>query len=195
MLLFVSVLMVSLATYAQDSLVCKISPSSEEAKAIISLRNLEDRKVLIEIRDAEGKIVYEEHIEGKKEYAKIYNFATLKDGAYTFSYEIDGIVRTCTFNLDDNKIQLENLYKLQGFYQPVQLKLIENEALLFVDNEIKQSLAVLLFDKNGEVVYSDNFFSNEDYRKRLNMEKLTKGEYILSVQKGNILFTEKVIIK
>jgi hypothetical protein len=195
MLSLVPFFMVSIVSYAQDSLVCKISPSSEEAKAIIALRHLEGRNALIEIRDAEGKIVYEEQVEGKKEYAKIYNFEPLTNGSYTFNYEVEGVERTCTLNLENNKIQLENPHKLQGFYQPIQLQLKENQAFLFVDNETKQSLAVLLFNKNGELVYSDNFFSNEDYRKRFNMQNLAKGEYTLSIQKGNTLFTEQVVIK
>lgn len=195
MFIFALLFIVGQTSFAQDSVYCRIIPSPREAKAIISFHHLGARKTHVKIAQEDGETVFAETIEGKNNYVKIFNFYPLKNGEYVFSYCVDGTERSCLFSKQGETITVKNEHKLQGFYQPVQLRVIEHQALLFVDNEVKKELTVSLLDKEGELIFFDVFKSSEDYRKKLNLQRLSKGIYTLLVQRGDLVYQEDILLE
>jgi hypothetical protein len=175
---------------------CRLTPSTSEKSALLSLSNLEGKRVSLIIKDEAGYNLMNEEIEGKNHYASILNLSQLKPGQYTFSYSVEGVERSSQLAIGDSTVEVMHPEKLSKFHKPLHCRISENQLDVFVDNESKEPLKVRLYDTNGNLVFSGRY-NDEDANqqvKRFDLGKLASGEYKIAVLKGKNSYTGSISI-
>jgi hypothetical protein len=175
---------------------CRLTPSTSEKSALLSMSNLEGKRVSIIIKDEAGYNLMNEQIEGKNHYASILNLNQLKSGQYIFSYSVEGIERSSKFEIEGNSVVVMHPEKLSKFHKPLHCRITENQLDVFVDNENKEPLKVRLYDQNGNLVFSGRYNDEEASQqvKRFDLGKLATGEYKIAVLKGKNSYTGSISI-
>lgn len=175
---------------------CRLTPSNSEKSALLSMSNLDGKKVTLVIKDQTGTSVLKEEIEGKNHYASILNLNKLESGQYTFSYAVDGVERSSKLLVGDSTLEVLHPEKLSKYHKPLHCRIADRKVDVFADNENTESLKIRIYDQEGNLVFSGKYKDDDASQqiKRLDLSKLSSGEYTIAVLKGKNMFTGYISI-
>lgn len=175
---------------------CRLTPSNSEKSALLSMSNLDGKKVNLTIKDQNGSTVLNEEIEGKNHYASILNLSKLSPGQYTFSYAVEGVERSSKITVGDSTLVVLHPEKLSKYHKPLHCRITERKVDVFADNENTESLKIRIYDQAGNLVFSAKYKDDDASQqiKRLDLSKLAAGDYVIAVLKGKNTFTGQISI-
>lgn len=155
----------------------------------LSLYNT-DGNITVRVKDSKDYVLYTEQFEGK-DYSKKYDLATLPNGDYFFEIEGQTKIKLVSFRVKPNAVVLNNTYKTILF-KPVVRQ--ENNKIYISKLALNdESLNVVLYDRNYNVLYKEELNGNVNLEKVLNISNLEKGNYILKLNSNTQSFTKNII--
>lgn len=145
----------------------------------------EKHLVNISIYDEEGNQVYSAFT-SKTQNNQLFNLTDLGYGEYTVEISTLGEVSS-------DKIKLERpeyLYPM-GF---IKESVVDKNKVTIVSLNAESPVTLEITDLNNQVVYSDLFF-RKDLRENLNLNRLSEGEYIVTLKSKDFTETKTITVK
>ncbi|MBX2841088.1 MAG: DUF3244 domain-containing protein, partial [Flammeovirgaceae bacterium] len=178
----------------KESLLVSFKPLSENHKALISVKNLSQSKVSLNIIDAQGILVYSKEItDATNYYIEKYNFSKLEYGKYTLEILNKDLLVTQNFRITkDGNFLMEKQTSI-----PVLVPIInftEGKLMVRMMHQISKSGSLVISTESGKVVYQEIIEGESSYGKILNLEKLKKGNYLFSISVGEKDFTKVITL-
>ncbi len=191
-LLFLAVIMTStgvvLAAEGSDANVSVRQIKSEQKKAVIRVTNLaEGSTAILRIKDTQGHVLHREAIRQSDAYMKKYDFSSLPSGEYMVELRTEEGTITESFDLKSGKAQSQ-YFKPAVQVAPGMIK------VAFV-NRIASPVSLKLYDRHGEVLYQETVSSQETFSKGLNVSKLSAGQYSLSIQGSDYVYSKSIEVQ
>ncbi|WP_020533467.1 hypothetical protein [Flexithrix dorotheae] len=175
----------------KESLSVSFKPLSENHKALISVKNLSQSKISLNILDAQGSIIYNKEITDAVNYIEKYNFSKLDYGKYTLEILNKDQVITQSFRITkDGNFLLENQTSMQVLAPLVDFS--EGKLTVRMMNQISMQGTLMISSESGEVFYQEIIAGESAYGKILNLENLKKGSYLFSIAIGENEYTKKI---
>jgi len=141
----------------------------EEGKFVLKL--IDDQgKVDINIYAENGRKVFQDKINYKKPFKKVYDFSRQEEGVYRFEVEGDVELKQQVFH---SEMHLEDVYS----------ELTENDngkVELFVRHS-NVPVKVRIEDKNGRIVYSRTYLKSSNFKQTFDVSKLSSQELTMTV--------------
>ena len=174
-----------------DELSLTLKPLTEDSKLLLTVRNLKSTNMRVIIKNADNAQVFTKYVNEKDVYMEMFNFSRLNSGEYTF-YIISGNAEVSQkFALDSNgKITVANKKEAVAITPDIRLR--DGKVEVRLANRLKEAVSVSIYDEEGQLVHFDEEAKKEDYGKKFNLDKITKGSYTFKVEAGDKSF-EKVI--
>lgn len=148
----------------------------ESMKFRLNFENEDGSPITVKIYDAQGKLAFVETLRNQTAAQRNYDLSETGKGIYTVEI-IDGDFKAVQEIGVGVKVQ-------QGEFNAYLSKTL-NEGSLKVayQNGSPDGVNIVLRDEKGNVVY-DKLSANEQYSRKLNLSKLRKGTYTVSVTSG-----------
>lgn len=148
----------------------------ESLKFRLNLENEDKTPVTVNVYDAQGKLAFSETIKWQTKVYRNYDLSALGKGIYKVEI-IDGdFVATQEIGIGVNA-------KLGEFNAYISKTLNEGSLKIAYQNGDSEGVNIVLRDEKGNVVY-DELSANEQYSRKFNLSKLSKGTYTMSVTSG-----------
>jgi len=177
-----------LGTLSNYANVGGISKSTKLVKVIFE--NVEKNHNLI-VKDSQGIILHKENISKDGHLEKIFDFSSLKDGAYEIVVDKDFEILVKTFEVKGNQILFKNSTE-KTIFKPV-IKNKEDKVLISRINFDRSPLAVSIYYNNQvileEVLKSEKSVINKAYK----LDKNLKGTYKVIVSNKEKSSTKEFI--
>lgn len=175
----------------KESLSVSFKPLSENHKALISVKNLSQSTISLNILDAQGSIIYNKEITDALNYIEKYNFSKLDYGKYTLEILNKDQVITQNFRITkDGNFLMENQTTKHVLAPLVDFS--EEKLTIRMMNQISKEGSVVITSESGEVFYQDIIAGGSPYGKILNLENLKQGSYLFSITIGENKYTKKL---
>jgi hypothetical protein len=157
-----------------------VSPSSTEAKVKVQVAEPRMQDISVYVADAEGTIIYQEDIQARTTYGKVYDLSELDDGIYTFTSRGEYITTT-------KKIKVEGLsareLSKEATYKPV-ISLEDNYLKVNYFNKNQEDIEFSI-ESSGAVFHESDVNNDIAYGKMLNVSKMPPGKYYAKLKVGN----------
>jgi flagellar hook assembly protein FlgD len=141
----------------------------DEGKFVLKL--IDDQgKVDINIYAENGKKVFEDKINYKKPFKKVYDFSRQEEGVYRF--EVDGDVEL-EQQVFYSELHLEDVYS--------ELTEKENGQVELFVRHSNVPVKVRIEDKNGRIVYRRTYFKSSNFKQKFDVSKLSSQELTMTV--------------
>lgn len=184
-----AMILCSTSLFAREPEVSVISQG--EDKLAMKLFTYEASAV-VRILDEKGYLLFSEKTGQNPQYFKIFDMATLPEGAYRFEIEGENAYKLIDFEVHDKRIAL--IGKTDTIYKPVILQKGDTADLQLM-NASEQSVKVSFSDAEGNVLLMDKPDSSLRIEKRFNLAKLERGIYTMTVQVGSKFYHKKLVVK
>lgn len=162
-------------------------------KAIVKVWNLpESHSASIRVLNAEGKLVYKESF-NTAAYAKKFDFSQLPAGSYKVLLQSGTYTQSESFEVMENgSIKLmEDRYADKGFKPFVKVR-EGSKVDLLVENRFAKTMDITLKNQKGEIAYQKQIAPQGKYAHRLNLNRLPKDTYMLSVAGDGFEYTQEI---
>ncbi|MEK6478377.1 hypothetical protein WJR50_12615 [Catalinimonas sp. 4WD22] len=162
-------------------------------KAIVKVWNLpETHSASLKVLNAAGKLVYKENFNGAA-YAKKFDFSQLPAGNYKVLLQSGTYTQSETFEVNENgSIKLmEDKYASKGFKPFVKVR-EGSKVDLLIENRFAKAMDITLKNQKGEVAYQKQIAPEGKYAHRLNLNRLPKDNYVLSVAGDGFEYTQEI---
>ena len=124
------------------------------------------KAVKVNIKDSEGRVIFQEKINATNSFVRPYNLNELAAGAYTVEVIADEITTS------ELTVKYEAAAPVAGVY--VSTKAVANNQLAVVVNNVKAASVLYVYNQNGDVVYTQTVTDN--FAKKLIFSELTSVE-------------------
>lgn len=155
---------------------------------ILELNDWKNEELFISIADAAGEIVHSENVENAGS-ARKYSLKNLPVGFYKMT--IADQMKDIAFDIfityegvnvkDTGKIYFRPFVKNNGINLDINLL------------TINKKVSVNLFDRDGNVIYTEKTDKIRKYEKRLDITKLPAGSYTLNIEVEGRTYSETVV--
>jgi hypothetical protein len=177
-------LLVSQPTFAnpsvdEDAIVkVEVKGSIDSKLLLVDLSNLQTEYVSISILDGDEHVLYSEKVSNVKSFTKKFNLWKLQEGFYTLKVAQSKFKTVQPFEVTSKnvivdesvkKVNFEPIFKFKDSKLEVNAPLSENDVI------------VSIMDKAGIEVFSEVNKNTLSFRKRYDLSKLPKGEYLVEV--------------
>lgn len=157
----------------------------------LKLQNF-DGDLVISVKDMTGQVLYSENYRGSK-FSKKYDIKTLPTGDYFFEIEGHTKIKLMPFTVSSNEVKFNNEIEAVYFKPIVRRK---NDLVYISKIALKnETLNVVLFDENENVLYNEKISGSTTIGKTLNIKELETGSYKLVLSSDNRVFTEQIKIE
>lgn len=157
----------------------------------LKLQNF-DGDLVISVKDITGQVLYSENYKGSK-FSKKYDIKTLPTGDYFFEIEGQTKIKLMPFTVSSNEVKFNNEIEAVYFKPIVRRK---NDLVYISKIALKnETLNVVLFDDNENVLYNEKISGSTTIGKTLNVKELETGSYKLVLSSDNRVFTEQIKIE
>lgn len=159
---------------------------SSEKVAFIRVRYLsEQTSATLRIKDRRGVTLHREELRDGL-YMKKYDFSSLPVGKYTVEVRTKEGVTKEPFQI---------LSRRQAIYFKPGVQVESDMVKLAFMNKVDTPVYVRLYDRHGKVMYEEKVASQEMYAKGLNVSKLLRGQYSLSIVGDNYTYARSIELK
>ena len=174
----VSSLLLGGNAFATDAVT--VSPSSTEAKVKVQVAEPRLQDISVYVADAEGKVIYQEEIQARTTYGKVYDLSNLDEGIYTFTSIGDYITTTKKIKVGESSaIELSKEAK----YKPV-ISLKDNYLRVNYFNKDQDDIEFSI-ESSGAIFHESDGGNDIVYGKMLDVSKMPPGEYVARLKVGN----------
>lgn len=148
-------------------------------------------KVEVNLRDANGILLYNEYAKVENGYAKQLNLKKLPNGVYTVSIEDDSKLIEQEFRVEYDMVIMDE-YPKNIIQKPViQHNLYQD--LILLDIKAKSDITVKFLSEDGnELLLLEG---NQQIEKVLKLNNLNRGHYTIVVQYDGETFYENISVK
>jgi hypothetical protein len=157
-----------------------VSPSSTEAKVKVQVAEPRMQDISVYVADAEGTIIYQEDIQARTTYGKVYDLSELDDGIYTFTSRGEYITTTKKIKVEGSSAR--ELSK-EATYKPV-ISLEDNYLKVNYFNKNQEDIEFSI-ESSGTVFHESDVNNDIAYGKMLNVSKMPPGKYYAKLKVGN----------
>jgi len=148
----------------------------ESLKFRLNFDNENGTPITVKIYDTQGKIAFSETIRQQTKLARNYDLAELGKGIYKVEIISGDFVTT-------QEVGVGIRANLGEFNAYISQTLSEGSLKVIYQNGNSDGVNIVLRDEKGNVVY-DELSANEQYSRKFNLSKLSRGTYIMSVTSG-----------
>jgi hypothetical protein len=176
--------------FAAGNLKVNIIPLNAE-KAVVAISTLANSNFNITIVDDKDQIVYyQENMNPDETYSKVYNFSNLEDGTYKLTVVSDNLTAERQFKKSHQMIKVgKETTTLEPFFR------YDGNILRCSYLNFETENTTLLFYQKDQLIYSKNIGKNFNIQQRLNLSKLSKGNYEAVLCAGSKTFSYPVEIQ
>ena len=148
----------------------------ESLKFRLNFENQEGNNVIVNIYDANGALTFSETIRREKAARRNYDLSPVGKGIYKVEI-IAGDFKTT------REVGVGVKVNQAAFNAYLSKSLNEGSLKIAYQNGDTDGVNIVLRDEKGNIVY-DEYSTNEQYSRKFNLSKLSKGTYIVSVTSG-----------
>jgi flagellar hook assembly protein FlgD len=148
----------------------------ESLKFRLNFENQEGSNVTINIFDANGKLAFTETIKREKTSRRSYDLSSVGKGIYKVEIITGGFRTVKELGVGTKTTHTE-------FSAYLSKSLNDGALKVAYQNADSDGVNIVLRDEKGNVVY-DEYSANEQYSRKFNLSKLSRGTYTMSVSSG-----------
>lgn len=146
-----------------------------------------DGDLKVNVKDSFGLILYNDTYTGT-EFNKKFDLTSLPNGNYQFEIEGQTRIITIPFVVSSNNVDFHKEDE-SIFYKPIVR--IENDNIYISKMAFNnESLKVALYDKDSNLLYTEELIGKINLERNLNISKLMKGDYRLIMISENRRFEQ-----
>lgn len=153
--------------------------------------DIQSQETFINFADADGNIIYSEHLSNVETYAKKLNLTTLEDGNYFLSIEntlrqIDYtiVIGEGRINIAERKENTKPVFRIKN--EMVYLNLLNLE---------KEKVSITVLDSDDRVVFNEIIRNETLVQKAFNFEDAYSDTYTIMVKDRKDTFYENITVK
>lgn len=146
--------------------------------------------VQVALIDVDGTVLYQGAVADRKQEGIPFNLNSLPDGRYYLTVSNDSWWTSQEFSIQANTLVVDD-HRVSQFVKPTVSAYAKNKVQLSVQAVNLPDMTVSIYDRNDELVYSDQFKGNVH---RLDLNNLPKGSYTVAVGLPYKRFTETIEI-
>jgi hypothetical protein len=171
---------------AGEQFAFSLFPVAGSQKLHFTYVNSDQQRVTVRFYDQKGNLIATDALKNAEGYHKLYKFETLGNGSYTVEIVCGNITEQRTISLGKGQGN-------QAFLAFISPTLRDNKVKVAFQHA-NSPVVVAVKDIRGQILYSQEITPAQNFASLLNLQRLQKGEYIVSVTDGNRSF-EKVYFR
>lgn len=146
--------------------------------------------VQVALIDVDGTILYQGAVADRKQQGIPFNLNALPDGRYFLTTSTDSWWTSQEIDIQGNTLIVDDR-RVSQLVKPTVSTYAKNKVQLTVQSVNFSDMSVSIYDRNDDLVYTDQFKGNVH---RLDLNNLPTGSYTMLVGSPYKRFTEKVEI-
>ena len=146
--------------------------------------------VQVALIDVDGTILYQGAVADRKQQGIPFNLNALPDGRYFLTTSTDSWWTSQEIDIQGNSLIVDDR-RVSQLVKPTVSTYAKNKVQLTVQSVNFSDMSVSIYDRNDDLVYTDQFKGNVH---RLDLNNLPTGSYTMLVGSPYKRFTEKVEI-
>jgi hypothetical protein len=162
---------------ATESFAYSLFPLASSKKMYFTYINSNQQKVTLRFFDQKGNLITTDALKNAEGFHKYYNFEQLGNGSYTVEI-------TCGNHTEQRTITIGSQPENQEFLAYISPNLKDNKVKVAFQHA-NSPVIVAVRDIKGQILYSKEVSSSQNFASVLDLQKLQKGTYVVSVSGGN----------
>lgn len=160
----------------------KISAIQNTKTVVVSLTNVTNEEVTIELEGADGTLVTD-NVKGKPTFTKKYNLVNLESGNYRVVVTKKATKTVQPFELTSKSLVLFESERKEKFLPSLNQNGTKMDVNVLLGNF--SNIKVNIYDNEGRKVYDDTNYVVMLLHKRYDLSKLPSGGYVVEVVAGD----------
>lgn len=160
----------------------KISAIENTKTVVVSLTNVTNEEVTIELEGVEGTLVTD-NVKGKPNFSKKYNLVNLESGSYRVVVTKKATKTVQPFELTSKSLVLFESERKEKFLPSLNQNGMKIDVNVLLGNY--SNIKVNIYDNEGRKVYDDINYVVMLLHKRYDLSKLPSGGYVVEVIAGD----------
>jgi hypothetical protein len=160
----------------------KISAIQNTKTVVVSLTNVTNEEVTIELEGADGTLVTD-NVKGKPNFSKKYNLVNLESGSYRVVVTKKATKTVQPFELTSKSLVLFESERKEKFLPSINQNGMKIDVNVLLGNY--SNIKVNIYDNEGRKVYDDINYVVMLLHKRYDLSKLPSGGYVVEVIAGD----------